>query len=326
MSRGAAPLYAEHHSFGWRHDPPEARRVLGQIAASQPSPILLANTPLMARPKSADDDKPWFAWHAEQKVLGSVQPPWNQGSAGTCVSFGWGRGANDVLLVQTALGKSDWPGVPVATEPIYGLSRVEVGGGRISGDGSVGMWAARAVKDWGVLMRQKYLDGKYDLSQYSISVSRDWGRRGLPDELEPIAKKFPVKSVALCRTGDEAWAALGSGYPVPVCSGWGFDSPLVEGFCAPSGSWAHCMVARARLVAKYKGRNVKAFVICNSWGDYIRGEKKVMGEDGTVYDLPAGHFCIEISTFHKMLDDEDSCAISDLHGFPVREFDLDWYL
>ena len=41
----------------------------------------------------------------------------------------------------------------LSPEVIYGGSRVEIGGGRIRGDGSIGAWAARWVRDYGVVPR-----------------------------------------------------------------------------------------------------------------------------------------------------------------------------
>lgn len=276
--------------------------------------------------EGADDNKSVFLWDAEQKVLGKRFGSWDQGTVGACVSFGFGRGAQDLILGQIASGAPErWPGAEVATEPIYGGSRVEVGGGRIRGDGSVGAWAAQWVQKWGLLFRQKYSvtpDGPpvYDLSAYSETISRDWGRRGVPNDLEPIAREHPVKTVAQMGSGNELWIALGNGYPVPVCSDVGFEGPLpADGLMSPRGSWAHCMLFRGRFTHPTKG---KCVVVQNSWGGYLRGIARVTTTDRGEVELPEGCFAITLNTADRMCKQRDTFALSGFQGFPKRA--LDW--
>ncbi len=257
-----------------------------------------------------------------------------------CVSHGWGRGAQDLMFLQLAEGSTPRPPdmpdfdvigsdgsetriygdkiLHVATEPLYALSRVEIGGGRIGGDGSVGGWAAKAVKQYGILLRKAY--GNYDLSVYSGQKARKWGRRGagLPNELEPIAKEHPVKTCSLVTTDDEVIAALQNWYPIPVCSGQGFTTTRVQGWCKPRGSWAHCMVARGICTAKM-GRNWEVgVVIQQSWGQSPGGDGRVELKSGRTIELPQGCFLITMGTFVRMLRQRDSFAISDLEGFKPR--------
>lgn len=309
-------------SMGWVDDPAAVREVISQLPDAQGCPAFFdeAAPEIMG---AADDDKPFLAWLAEDKVRGQRKPSWNQNPAGTCVSFGWGRGGNDLILCSAARGEIEAPPEDVATEPVYGLSRVEVGGGRIRGDGSVGAWAAKAVMMWGLLLRKVYLN-KYDLTKYSVTISRDWGRNGVPDELEPIAKQFPVKTVTLCLTVDEAWKGLGNGYLLPICSNVGFQgSRYDDGFCDPRGNWNHCMLVRGRTLAKRKGRTVKAFAVQNSWGDYIDGEAWYTDGDGNRVELPEGCFLIEENVLARILAQNDSFLMSDVHGFPRRD-PMDW--
>lgn len=237
-----------------------------------------------------------------------------------CVSFGFGRGCQDLMLIEIAAGEpEEWPGAEVATEPIYGGSRVEVGGGRIGGDGSVGAWAAEWVTKWGVLLRQKY--GTIDLSSYSESRSRQWGDRGCPDELEPLAREHPVRSAAMVTSAQEAWAALGSGYPIPPCSDQGFTSTLKDGICEASGNWNHCMEFRGRFV-HHTGERV--FPTQNSWGGYLRGERTTKDIHGNVITLPEGCFLARWDVVDRMLRQRDSFALSGFKGFPKRN--LDWLI
>lgn len=265
------------------------------------------------------DDGPVFFWDAEQKVLGKVLPSWDQGQVGSCVSFGYGRGCQDLMLLEIAAGQPEkWPGSEVATEPIYGGSRVEVGGGRINGDGSIGAWAAEWVRKWGVLLRQRYDAGgqTFDLSRYDEARCRQYGDRGCPDPLEPVARLHPVTDVAQVRTADELWAALGARKPVPVCSMQGFTTTLNGGFCEPSGQWAHCMAFRGRFVHPTRGKSV---IVQNSWGGYLRGSREFqyVAADGATKagTLPEGCFCTTLAVAGRMCAAGDTFALAGLTGW-----------
>ena len=303
--------------MGWINDPAEVQRTVALITARQglPAYFVLGGS----APKVADDATVLF-WDAEQKVLNQILPSWNQGSVGSCVSFGFGRAAQDLMLIEIAAGEPEqWPNAQVATEPIYGGSRVEVGGGRINGDGSIGAWAAEWVRRWGILLRQRY--GTIDLTTYSESRCRQWGQTGCPDALEPLAREHPIKTVGLVQSANECWDAIGNGYPVPVCSDQGFTSRLNDGFCEPSGSWAHCMTIRGRFVHSSRG---KSFIIQNSWGGYLSGEAKAKDIYGREFQLPQGCFATTANVVDRMMRQKDSFALSSFDGFPARK--LDWII
>lgn len=300
---------------GWVDDPAEVKAAVPRIEAIQGVSCSLSAHPLAG---AADDDASVLLWLWEQAVLGSVQPSWNQKQVGSCVAFGTGRAVDDVIGTMAAAGQIAWPGAHVATEPIYGGSRVEVGGGRIRGDGSVGAWAAEWMLKWGTLLRKKY--GQHDLTEYSESRCREYGSRGCPDDLEPEAKLYPVAAVVQVKSFDEAWKLLGSGYTIAVCSGQGFTSALDEGFCDPRGSWAHCMAWRGRALAKRRGRVVRAVPNQNSWADYLTGDPHfVEGGTGEKVRLPGGCFLIEEPVADRMIRQNDTWAFSDQKGFKKRE-------
>jgi len=300
---------------GWVNDPAAVEAALPIIEARQGSPVMFSSTPLNSE---AEDDGPVRFWDWELAVLNAIQKSWNQKQVGSCVSFGWGRGADDLIGTMAARGLIDWPGFHVATEPIYGGSRVEVGGGRIGGDGSVGAWAAEWVSRWGILLRKKY--GSHDLTEYSESRCRQYGDRGCPDDLEPEAKLYPIKTVAMITSAEEAWKTVGSGNPFVICSNRGFTTTLKEGFCDPSGTWNHCMLGRGRVLAKRGGSTVRAFPIQNSWDDYLRGDPYYIDAlTGDKVQLPAGCFLAEWEVVDKMLRQKDSFTITDQQGFKKRE-------
>jgi hypothetical protein len=312
---------------GWKDDPKAVAQALAILETQQGvKPVFaVAGADLI---DAIDDNAPVFFWDSETKVAGQVLPSWNQGQVGCCVSFGWGRAIQDRIFYQAATKGDKWNGKLVATEPLYGLMRVQVGKGQLgNSDGATGAWAALAVKGdvGGVLFRQVY-PPNYDFTIYSEKTARLLGVKGCPADLIPLAKEHPIQTVALVKTSDEVWAAIGNGYPVPICSNVGFQSPLVNGFCAPSGSWAHCMEIRARFIHPTKG---KCFVIQNSWGDYLKVNNgnniiQVKNVNGTTdaITLPQGCFAVTAQTVNRIVAQGDSYAISDFKGFPARRWQV----
>ena len=265
---------------------------------------------------SRGDDDPILLYRALQKAYREHggQGTWTVGrqGIGDCVSWGWAHGADIHLATMYCEGDSgEWR--PAATEPIYGGSRVEAVGKSSGGwqDGSYGAAAAKWVKDWGILFREPY-DG-VDLSTYSAERAKQWGNYGCGGKndsgnLDGVAKKHPVKNVALVGTYADAVAAITSGYPVAVCSNQGFGSTRdSEGFLAARGTWFHCMV--------FIGvRHDTPGLLClNSWGpNWVDGPKWPS-------DQLDGSFWVNERTVDKMLGQGDSFAVSGYQGFPARK-------
>lgn len=224
---------------------------------------------------------------------------------GDCVSQGWAQGCDYVACTQITAGSREKWVATCATEPIYALSRVEIGQGRIRGDGSVGAWAAKAVTEFGTIRRQKY--GTIDLTSYSGDRARLWGSRGCPDELEPVAREHPIKTVSLVTSYEQARDAISNGYPVVVCSQQGFnDTRDSEGFMRAQGTWGHCMVFTA-----VDDAHTRPGLLCqNSWGPaWISGPKR--------HNQPDGSGWVDAEVADRMLRIQpDSYAVSGFRGFP----------
>lgn len=303
--------------------PPDARRAMGwvrdgdavkAVVTGLPHPRF-ATTPA-AQVQTVPDHV--YLWDIARAV-GADIPPRDQGSVGSCVSFGSACAVEYCECVAIAAAKKVGLPVPefkpVAQEVIYGGSRVQVGGGRIRGDGSTGAWAAKWCHDYGSVARGKY--GRYDLSNYSERTCRTFGSRGCPSELVPEAKLHPTRSISLVNTTDDARKALASGYPVTVASDVGFGNrgPYVrnaKGQLRESGEWPHqmCFIG-------YDNRS--GFLCMNSWGpDWVSGPT---GPGNP----PAGSFYVEESTAARMLGQGDSWAYADQVGFPARNAD-DWFI
>jgi hypothetical protein len=233
-----------------------------------------------------------------------------------------------LLLWEIAAGEAEeWSGAEINRETIYGGSRVEIGGGRINGDGSIGAWASEFELRYGNLVNKRYeIGGKVmDLTGgYSESRCRDWGRNGVPDFLESEARLHPVTASALVRTKEEGWAAIGAGKPIPICSNRGFTTRRdSDGFCSPSGTWNHCMATRGRFLHPRRGRSV---VIGNSWGDYLGSSNATLeyvtasGQTARI-ELPPGHFATTWDVWGGMLSQRDSFAVAGFKGWEAVRVD-----
>jgi hypothetical protein len=247
--------------FGWIEAPHEVEKVMSAL----PNPLMTS-----ALTPSLDEKKTVLLYDIFRKVIES-DPPKGPQKIGDCVSWGWGNLTNYVAALQifNALQPKGLLTLPdpalvtvsdyreasearsaivgeyqeAATEAIYALSRVEVGGQRGSySDGSVGAWAAKAVSEHGTLSR-KYLQSKGLGGAYDPRRAKEWGAKGLPDDLEPDAKLHLIKTVSLVTSFDQAAALIQNGYPVAICSNRGFTMERdSQGFCRPSGVWNHCML------------------------------------------------------------------------------------
>lgn len=248
-----------------------------------------------------------------ESVIGHF-PIHNQ-TVGDCVSHGFGLAVDIVKCVEIYKGEPEAFVGETATEAIYATSRVEIGGGELGNeDGSVGAWAAEAVKKYGTLVRKKY-DG-VDLTTYSGDLARQWGKRGagLPNDLEPVSREHPIRTASLVTSYEDARDAIFNGYPVPVCSSQGFtDVRDSQGFAKPSGKWSHCMCFIG-MDDKYS----RPGLLCmNSWGpDWISGPSR--------HDQPRGSFWTDADVADKMLrKNADSYALSGFDGFPAQDvFDI----
>ena len=260
--------------------------------------------------------KDTFLYRSAYKAhLAVYKQPWVVGrqGIGDCVSWGFAHSVWIAQCVDWETGRLPNPPPFPSTESLYGGSRVEARGKKQAGysDGSYGGAAAKWLRDWGVVYRERYPD--HDLTKYSADRAKDWGNWGNggrddQGKLDAVAKIHPAKHVALVRNFKEAAAAIESGFPVAVCSGYGFRSTRdSQGFCAPSGSWAHCM-------ALISVRHDRPGCLClNSWGpSWVSGPR-------WPDDMPEGSFWIDAKVIDGMLSGEDSFAVGSVEGFKWRD-------
>lgn len=292
---------------GWQRDDDAVKAVADTLAFKT-----FADTPAGQAADPLPDHV--YLWDSFTKALGRRPPSKDQGSIGSCVAFGTNSAVTYTLATQLAVngGGAD-QFRDISEEVTYGGSRVQVGGGRIRGDGSVGAWAAQFVNKWGIIAREKH--GDHDLTSYSVSRCREYGSRGVPAVLQDVAKQRPVKDITLVKTWPEAKKALASGYAIAVCSNRGFQMQRdANGICDPSGQWMHCMalIGYATINGREYGR------IENSWGPNAHTGPLGPGNP------PSSGFYADSKVIGGMLGQGDSWAFSAVKGWPARK--IDWFI
>jgi hypothetical protein len=244
---------------------------------------------------------------------------WKRGAQkiGSCVGWGWSLSCDILAACDIVLrGEPETYGGRVLEASVYGFSRVEVRGQRnLGGDGSYGGAAAKACTKFGTLHYGVDYAGKR-FTDNSGSREKEWGRDGVPDDLEPFAATHKVATVALVKTFEDAAKAIQNAYPVAVCSMQGFTMTLRDGgYLSPAGSWAHC-----QMFAGVRWKPYPALLCVNSWGDCYSGDvDKSLPEQ---FQRSAGWVRAETCT--RMLSGEDSFALSGYEGFAPRTLPENW--
>lgn len=246
---------------------------------------------------------------------------------GSCVGHGF-AGCGDALAATEIVvhGEAeDWRGRCLEAS-IYALSRVEARGKKRAGtsDGSFGAAAAEAVSKWGCLHYGVDYGGQV-FKDYSGIREKQWGDTGLPDELEPYAKKRRIKTTTLVESFSDLAKSISSGYPVSICSGQGFTMTRSggdikdRGFASPRGQWSHCMAC----IGKRGGKRPGA-LIWNSWGPRAHSGPHYSGIPSAPDAMPDAFigctFWVDADVIDRMLKGwKDSFALSSYEGFPPRK-------
>jgi len=292
------------HFYGWSPDEPSRQRY---IARTDRPFLKQVNREI----KGSGKGKKAFLHLAYERVTGQKYRPHVQG-APDCTAQAAALGVDFLSSVQIEAGKPEHWIAKTAVEPIYGGSRVEIGGDRRGPIGSTGHWTVEWLEKYGVLLRRRYFL-RHDFTVYSGNKSKRYGREGVPDRLEPVAKRHPVRKSAICTTYEDMCDCIQNGSPVIVCSKMGFGDHKNkrlkrdrDGFLHRHRKpWWHAMLF-AGYDDEFRRPGALAF---NSWGDgYIEGP--------TRGPQPPGTFWIDARTVTAMLQQGDSFAISAYTGFP----------
>jgi len=285
---------------GWIHNPAEVERAL----TGMPRPYFAAAAPHLG---GSGAGQTTLLYKAFKDVNGGQYIDYPEQEIGDCVSHGFGHGIDLLEAVQIAIDHTADAFKQTATEAIYGMARVDIGGQRGSyQDGAVGAWAAQAVTTLGTLSRD--VVGPYDGRR-----AKQWGASGVPAELEAQAGAHKVQTTSLVTTYSELEDALANGYPVTVCSNQGFTLVRdAQGFCAPQGVWGHCM-----LIVGVRADQRPGACIFQSWGSSVPSGPLVL-------DQPPNSFWADRQVVERMLSMQDSWAISKFDGYPSQALPSHW--
>ena len=283
---------------GWVHQPEKVLAVLESL------PLALFGESSSGITGSGTDQTT-LLYKAWKDVNGDYVPYVAQ-AIGDCVSFGHGHGVDLLECVRISIGKLPEQFKQTATEAVYGMARVDIGGERGSTqDGAVGAWAAKAISTIGTVDRDI-------VGPYSGRRAKDWGANGVPDNVESQAANHKVKTVSLVGTYAELEDALANGYPVTVCSNQGFTLTRDrQGFCSPEGSWGHCML----LVGTRTDR--PGACIFQSWGPTTPSGPLDL-------DQPPNSFWADRDVVESMLAMGDSWSLSGFDGYPSQVLPEHW--
>lgn len=312
------------HLCGWVDD----QQQVIEVCQSLPTPFYAGPEPI--------EGKDVFLWQIFDKIAGKPLGKDIQ-RIGDCVSWGFKHFYDITQAVQIdlqlkTLASQLGPDTPefktasdavlfefkeCSSEAIYGLSRVEIGGGQIRGDGSVGAWAAKALYRFGGISRA-YLQSKGLNPNYDPQRAKDWGYRGLPDEMEPEAKEHGLMAeMSLVTDARSAAFHIQNGRPVPVCSNVGFENGQngyterdSRGFARPRGRWDHCMCF---IGVRW---NPFGLALLNQWPLEVTYGPKWPDH------LPDNVWWVDESTCNTMLGQRDSWTGDKVKGYPIRE--LTW--
>lgn len=308
--------------FGYVPDPAFTERYVRSL----PYPNLGRDVPkLMA----AREKREVHLWDPLRKV----KPSWERGAQGTgdCVSWG-AEICSTLLLAQLACDGQGAFEAEAATEAIYGGCRVEVNNGRCPlgrSPGASGSWAAKWLRDWGVLLRLDYSkitgNPEHDLTVYDVQRADNWGVTGCggrndKQALDDIARKHPIKEVSQVTSVEAAEAALLAGCPISIASGVGFEGRRnADGIIRRNGEWPHQM---AVIGLRYTPMGEPLFRVVNSWG------KSVAGPDPGV-DWQAISDCswwIIADDLRMIIRDDDTFTFSKVAGFDLPPFKWEDYV
>jgi hypothetical protein len=256
--------------------------------------------------------------------LFAVLPGWTYGLQGRGDCMAWSSClAIDVLAaVQVAMihRPEQWHAL-TSIECQYGLMRVEVYGGRpdYGGDGASPTAAATAITKLGSLHRIKYLEDTYDFTTYDRSGGRSgqYGRFGIPDALEPIAKEHKAHQAVLIEDFDHAVEVLKSGYAISNAAP---DNPIPrardsEGFGKQVWRASHAMNYLGYRLGKRPG----LLQVNSGHGNHVTGPHWPADIPPT---LAACSAWIDKSDVEHVLRQQWSFAYSDYEGFPERDLSL----
>lgn len=286
--------------FGWL-GPEEARRAWDAFGESFAEFRITGD---FQRPARA------VLWDVMQKFAGTwlVNVPQQ---IGDCVSWGCRNAIDHTAVCQIASGARETfrPSFPPY---LYGISRVQIGGGRLgNSDGSLGVWAADGVRRYGVLPLDA--DG---CPAYSGPVAKQWGYQGPPKAFIETAQPHLIQTTARITSIEQLADALANGYGASIASMWGAAMRLKDdngkSWFTGRDTWPHQMA----LIGFDTVDSELCFYRLNSWGPNAHGPQL----DGP----PGGGWIRGAALASELRDRGCECfAYSGFDGFPAQKINWD---
>lgn len=174
-----------------------------------------------------------------------------------------------------------------STEGVYWFRRKASDGWQCSSAADV------AIRECGLLVRQRYPEVGLDLTEYSASTEGRWGLTVPPEEVRNLCKQHLVSSATVAKGWEQVRDMLANGFALSTCGmeSWNKERDAY-GVCkrTPEG-WAHAMAAvaaddRPEIHERY---GCGLLLLANSWGNYLKGADVIRG---TNFRIPVGSFWV----------------------------------
>lgn len=293
------------HLQGWINRPKEVEKVVSSL----PVPYFGA----ISHMKGSGGNTQALLHKIVKDVIGYY--PVTTQAIGDCVSHACAGGVTALQAIEVALEKDEEFGGIIATEPIYGDSRVLIGKGSLGyGDGSIMAWACQGIQQYGTLVRKNYPEQGIDLSKYSGQRAKDWGspNKGTPASLREISKQHIVRLFSKVTSYTEVLDALASGYPVVFGAQFGVNNTRDKNGMSRRGpNWSHAQL----VIASDPTFSIPSCLIVNSWGAWNSGPKR--------YEFdPDGSYWVDASSIDYICRQGDAFALSSYQGFELRDLNL----
>jgi hypothetical protein len=293
--------------FGWVDDPILREEAFSSLPENCKKPFQITG--------KAADVKRMMLFEIVRKVTGGDIENIAQ-QVGDCVSWGAKHALEYLQCCQIAMG--NLAEFKLLFSPyLYGCGRVFIGGNRMRGDGSVGVWQAQACMKYGAIP----LDGP-NVPEYSGRVARQFGSsEQLLNQFVPMGQEHLLKTTAKIRTWDELVQSICNLHPVTIASNVGFDmQPRSDGFNHYSTHWGHQMCI---IGVDDEGGTVEPHAcILNSWGD-IFGHITDFRDPNLKW--PVGTIRARKKDIEAILSEDDSWAYSFFTDFPGQALPIDFF-
>lgn len=287
--------------FGWAGQE-QAKRAYGKLYDQVDNFFIKAQS-------VATNNKRVVFWDYSTKLFGSHIPTLNQ-LIGDCVSQGAANIVQYLEVTEIMRLKQPERYRPIFQPYIYGVSRVQIGKKQLgNSDGSLGIWAAKGVKEYGVIAADES-----GVPKYTAEVAKSWGKSGPPANFIQEGKKHLIQTVAKVNSYEMVRDAIANGYGVTVACNRGFKMQGVANrgklWGVPSGVWMH----QTALIGLDDDRARPGCYLMNSWGPNAHGKP--------VDEAPPGGFWIDAEVVDYMVRQDDSWAFSQFNGFPEQNLDF----